>query len=303
MNGLLVLFPFDFMGTTKTIVFDGIAEKIENAGKDAMAKIIKKLDYDAVLAQLIDKLDAKYTLVYVDYRDAFNDDTIAKFINSNDPSILDESIDEWSMDNKYDSCMAIIKETYNDDEKAVIEALELSDELRYAIEERDNGNPLKDMLRNARAHFCYVDILPAETEGCIESYQYTDNPELEYKKIAKASGLSMKEDRKDIEELYHNGASFSISPLVWFFSLSPLDYYDALMAQYKIGKDSIEVTLHGPGLAIRDHCNGAGHSIDTTRKVVVKLSDIKSDEAGNGYSFGVETCGMVRGSYECGFTF
>lgn len=281
----------------------GLAEKIDGIQRAQEKELEAHYDRAAIRESLIEKLDDRYTLIYADYRDAYEPETIATFINAHDPAILDESIDEWIFENRGLSCDTIISETYDDDERAAIDLLELAPELHMEIEQRDDSDPIKDLLKNSQAHFCYVDILPAETEGCIESYQYTSTPVVELRKIAKASGLSMKKDRKAIEELYFNGASFSISPLVWFFVLDPSDYYNALLAQYKSGKDDIMVTLHSPHLAIRDHCNGAGHCIETTRTVTVPLSAIKSDEKGNGYSFGNDVCGLIKSPFEIGFTF
>lgn len=287
----------------KTAVITGIAQRIEEATNEAKEILEKALDRDAIREALIAKLDKTYTLVYADYRDAFDPETIAKFINEHDANVLDESIDEWLFENRGLGADNVIDETFNDDEKAAIDLLELGPELHMEIEQRDDSDPIREMLNHSGPHFCYVDILPAEAEGCIESYQYTRDHEAEYKKIADAAGLDIVKDLEAIKELYHNGASFSISPLVWFFTLDPSDYYAALLAQYKSGKDDIMVTLHKPHLAIRDHCNGAGHYIETSRTVTVPLSSIKSDEKGNGYSFANDTCGLVRAPFEIGFTF
>lgn len=281
----------------------GLAEKIEGAHREQEKALEAQYDRDAIREALIAKLDKTYTLVYADYRDAFNPETIAKFINEHDASVLDESIDEWLFDAQGLGADQVISDTFNEDERAAIDLLELGPELHIEIEQRDDSDPIREMLNHSGPHFCYVDILPAETEGCIESYQYVSDPEPEYKKIADAAGLDIVKDRAAIVELYQNGASFSISPLVWFFALDPSDYYAALLAQYKSGKDDIMVTLHKPHLAIRDHCNGAGHYIETSRTVTVPLSSIKSDEKGNGYSFANDTCGLVRAPFEIGFTF
>lgn len=281
----------------------GLAATIDTAKAEVIDTLAREYDRDAVFSSLIKKLDNKYTLFYADYRDQFDPETIAKFINAHNPEILEEQIDEWFMDARFEAAVNIMKETYDNDEKAAIELLDLSDEIRYAIEERDDSSPIRDLLKNSQSHFCYVDILPAEEDGCLESYLYVKNALLEYKKIAKASGLSLKKDRKGIEELYHNGASTSIAPLVWFFVLDPLDYYNALMKQYKETIEDIRVTLHEPHLAIRDHCHGTGHDIETKRIVTVPLSSIKSDEKSNGYSYAKDVCGLVRAPYEIGFTF
>lgn len=281
----------------------GLAQLLQDTKREQERALEKKYDRDAICEALIAKLDKTYTLVYADYRDQFDTETVAKFINSNDPSVLDESIEEWLYDSRGLGADNVINDTFDDDEKAAIDLLELRPELHMEIEQRDDSDPIRDMLRNSHAHFCYVPILEAETEGCIEASQYSDDHQAEYKKIANAAGLDPVTDRKAIIELYENGATYATASLVWFFLLDPVDYYDAKMAQYKTGKEDIEVTLHKPHLAFRDSWNGSGHVVETMRTITVPLSSIRSDEKGNGYSLGVDVCGLVRAPFECGFTF
>lgn len=295
----------------KTPQFVGFKKRIDEVQDREIMKIANSFDRDAVLAKLLEKLDQSYTLFYADYRDQFDIDDIAKMINSHDSCPLEESLWEWLDDCRWRSAEYAIKEAYDEDELAIMDALDLRHKIRDEIQQRDDSNPVKDILCNSSSVFCFVPITHAEPQDSedtqvLTSYQYiSDDKELieQYKIIAKASGLDLKKDKKKITELYHNGASFSMSPLVWFFSLSPRDYYKALMKQYKEGKDDILVTLHSPALAIRDQWNGAGHCIDTDRIVTVPLSSIKCDEKGNGYSFGIDVCGMSHAPFECGFTF
>jgi hypothetical protein len=116
----------------------------------------------AILAdEIIARLDRTYDLVYVDYRSELSAEQLAALVRG-DFETLWESLDDYESESRYDSCQQIIDNLMSDvladwedatgvDFDYLRDAFwgsEQWDRVRFAIEERDNGDWMRQLCSN-----------------------------------------------------------------------------------------------------------------------------------------------------------
>lgn len=144
----------------------GDSQNDEASGNAANPRTAEQLR-DAMIA----KLDKKYHLIYVDYRDELSDEQV-EMIASNDYDKLWESFEDWESDARYggakyylDELLAdVITDWENEDDvdyselKEEFDGSDLWDEVRYEIEERDESDPAKELASHSPAVLMRVQV-------------------------------------------------------------------------------------------------------------------------------------------------
>jgi hypothetical protein len=127
--------------------------------------------FDRALAALPEKCD----LVYINYDDKLTDEQLRSLLAGN-PLYEDNFFSQWESDCRYQSAVEIIEENVLSEDVLRLEGADMVDELRFALEERDESDPLRDLLGNTPQKWFryYLDVdLPAslfEDETDINGY-------------------------------------------------------------------------------------------------------------------------------------
>jgi len=240
---------------------------------------------------MIEKLQTNYPrgvdLVYVDYRDTFDEnhdrmETLATTGNVGD-------FDDDFVDSEYDSMDYILKETFDSEEVDQIKADEdLHEAFRSWCWEHDKSNPIADILKNTGRRFFFYDT------GISLGEPY--DLEKEAKRVAKYLKISF-EKYGDKLKLLLAQASYG-GNLVILFVASPKD----LQAQYRNKYIRFQ---SGYGLCVMNRSNGSGdHFMVADEPLTFKFlgENLHDDEGFAGYSYAGDVCGLCRWD-ESGFTF
>lgn len=136
---------------------------------------------EQLASEIIERLAKSYDLVYVDYRDEVSDEQAGAIVRG-DMEAFYESCWEWEADNRADACATIIAElaadVVADWERADIDTPNRGDEpdysalaedltgdideyerVRFAIEDRDSGDWVGQLLRNSPNVLLRVSVL------------------------------------------------------------------------------------------------------------------------------------------------
>jgi hypothetical protein len=126
-----------------------------------MTVTLRKTNNRVIAAELITRLDEKYELVYVDYRDKLTDEQVDNIV-SDDMEAFWTSTEEWESNARYESAKFeieqllkdLIREWENEDDEDYDHLTdqflqtEEFDEVRYAIEERDESDWVTRLASN-----------------------------------------------------------------------------------------------------------------------------------------------------------
>ena len=145
-----------------------------------------------ILQAFTDEMQEKYHLVYTHYDDSFNHspDIVQKCMEEREMYPLFELVDDWLNDNRYENSVEIINELkdrlQSDKKYAAVHPYiedwinddENREHLRYCIEERDQSEPVSEIISQTRfrarlTQFTNCDSLPSNYD-MRNTYQYLD---------------------------------------------------------------------------------------------------------------------------------
>lgn len=122
-------------------------------------------------------MDDNYTLSYVDYRESLDNslDTIEKCLEAKNSDALHEKLDEWYSEQEYESVYNIMEDLKKELVKSGYKKWEAEkffeeneEEIKNEIYNRDDSDPLKDLLRNTNKIPVRVELL--SNYDCINSH-------------------------------------------------------------------------------------------------------------------------------------
>lgn len=246
------------------------------------------------LEDVIALLDKKYYLVNIDRGDNLNDNLkpVQKSIRDQDWSYLDESFDDWTCeasDYGVDYAVDKLKKQmkYNFEFVDGESADDIIEEYRYEIEDeirnRDESNPIKDLISNTSFPVAFYDT-------GIETYDRQDSKE-QLHDIKKALNIPQREKKYDktIFELCNN--SYYGGQLVVYFNCDIDDWMS-------IG-DNNTISFKDANIAIINTCNGSGYNVQLEGhefSLPLDLNNFFLDRIIK-YSYTYDVCGM--GSHWC----
>lgn len=253
----------------------------------------KKLSYE----QVKNLLDNRYELIYIDYRDNFDDDPegIQKAIQAQDEFLLEENLYEnWLMDAQDESIDYIFKELKktisNDFELEEEEAEDIIEtyweDLRQEIQERDISNPIHDLLRNTDDPVCFYDT-------GIELFEGYDEADLKNAIRLVKKTLKIKTKKYDTRiSIMLQQASYGGLLVVYFRKDA-----EELM---NIGEANT-ITFKNPMIAVIDMVNGSGDHTDLEGhqfSLPFTPKNIFVDKTFK-YSYTFSVCGMYSNWCDC----
>lgn len=270
-------------------------------------------------------LDAKYHLSYISYDDQLNPKQIQVLLDGDNEWESDEfsRLEEWESENKWRQAREILQDLMGETAFELLDGAngEYIDNLRFAIEDRDESNVLTEMLNNTNQHLFRYDLdldVPDWT-----MLQDTGERRQVYRDIAKAAGLNVfdRATLRTIRELVSESSYGGRLCIIWYDSPA-----NAVKLAQNIGwkpvpkvdpatgasQDESEADLDPNGtvtfsggvyLFIHDAWNGSGYTakFDTVtapwipRKVRIDAKGI------GGYSW-TEIAGPYPPAYESTFT-
>ena len=134
-------------------------------------------------------MDENYTLVWVDYRESFDEsrDLLQKCLEKQSCEDLWSKVEEWYNDAEWEATQEIIKELKNhcidfyDFEEDKVEAFfdEHDDEIRDEIRERDDSTMVNDLIKNTNDIPVRVEML--SNYDCINSCWWESQSGFRYK--------------------------------------------------------------------------------------------------------------------------
>lgn len=160
-----------------------------------------------ILSQAIEALEPTYTLGYVHYSDYLDDERVAKLLEPNGWETVEDDLREAFDEMRWDATMDVAERVVDslgiDDAWDILRSdLASFDELRLAIEERDDFDPLDELLtRTGRVLFRYD--LEHEVSGGTWDWD-DDQEDSEARAIADAAGIDYDANRATILAMLAN---------------------------------------------------------------------------------------------------
>lgn len=239
----------------------------------------------AVMAEVEKLKGYQLELVYVAYDDKLMDEQIDKLV-AGDVEGLDQDMDEWVSESRFHSTCTIIDELLKDlsdewDEDALDEwrSSEDMDEVRFAIEERDTSEPLKELARNSGQVMLRV-LLKDEDD----SYSYQ---EIEEAEVLREIGLPASEKNLEtMAEIIANASpEFSVCMVSALASVDVSDLYDLLWMN-----DPAVLEITNPGIWLGNPFAGSGWADQLEGTILVKREDLRTDKGAFGYGWQDVAC-------------
>lgn len=230
--------------------------------------------------EAIKKLDKSYTLIYTDYRDVIEDPKIFKEIIENGYPEYDfiDSYGEW----QWESANQIMKELFSD-----VDIEDIEDDVRIAIMERDDSDPLGETIRRTGEFVAYYELGE-------ETYGIYGDPKEDMQTILKL--LKTNKKHPSYKELTEILAEASYGGNICFMFCSDLSAFYG-----NPDKDPKYIIFTDPTIAIMDRFNGSGDfvQIKGTYTLPFDRTKIKSDDAESGYSLIGQVFGTGRDAVDC----
>jgi hypothetical protein len=257
---------------------------------DGEAYDLRRKFYDDCLTNLL----GEYELVYVDYRDQLTDEQVA-WLAAKDWESLDASMDEWLDDVRYESADYHRTEVMDETEAEWAEAhgheiaeavrsafrdTDLHDELRYAIEDRDRSNPLRDLAGNTPR------VLMRQVLG---EARLTSEDDIEDLILADLGVPDIEHNREAIRNTLPECGEWVQAMIVC--AVDPSDLYNTMTAK--------EVEVIDPYLYLGNPYMGDGYCEEQLHAAIrLDRDSLTTDKSAFGYGW-EEIAGVYVSAYEC----
>lgn len=265
----------------------------------------KKRTPESVKNAVIARLADKYTLAYVEYDDGLTDEQIAVLLKGENPyeSSAFSDWDEWDSDNRYDGAITVIKDVCEDDEYDILEEdSEALDEVRFAVQDRDDSDTITALLDNTNHKLFRYDLdYELEPDSWNWSVEETDTAARE---MADACRLPHTDKilsaMRDIIVEASYGGNFYV---IWYGSpKEAVDLASAIDGTHDKSNPGT-VTFSRPRLLVLDRMNGSGMDggVDVDITLPIVPGNVTLDDEDFGYSW-TQTAGPYNPAYACDLT-
>ena len=246
--------------------------------------------------RILDLLDKKYQLTFVDRNDDLGDmlEDVEKVIQTREYHHLEEKLFDtyfenecYGIDNALDELKTSIMAEFEVEEERAESFIEkYRDYIQDEINDRDESDTTKDLIRNTSEQIFYYHLEDGEISENYDSESYKES----IKTIKKALGIKLRDSSYDrqINELIDN-AGYGGNLEIFF-----CDNIDGYMPVYPEKKVKY-ITFKNPEVAIVNRWNGSGHNV-TFKGLEVKVKfdwdNLRLDK-NHGYSYTYDICGMI----------
>lgn len=239
--------------------------------------------YDATVAELKER----YDLVYIDYRDELSDEDVQNLLNG-EVDKVEERLEEYTSENRHRGAEYEVEQLLTDEQRELLEEHDLLYDLQDEIKDRDESDPIRDMLRNTPQKLMTVDL-----DHEVPDYTLREDDEFEQilADIAEAAGIELAANRDALAEMVGNASYGGRLMVIW--------YGDAEAA---IG--ATKATWTDPSLLVYNGWNGSGFDGEVKGSVTrdLKAGDIVLDSTRGRYSW-EQIAGVHRPAYSCSVDF
>lgn len=256
-----------------------------------MADISKDDLVQAAVDLVISRLDEKYELVHVDYRDSLSDEQIQHlFAEETDwDKVLDP---DWEAENRSQGVKAVLENLLDDDARDFLdEHGDAAEQVRYAIEERDESDPVGDLMRNTdNKLFRYR--LDGEADGFPWGRSEEQN-EKAARSLAASAGVDFTQNVKAFRELVWNASYGSGLYVLWRGPIEPV-YEAVCKVRHHDPAPEFPVQWTDPELLVLDRLNGSGYAVPVKGTVRVTFDPdrlhLDAQRLKGGYSWSDVVC-------------
>lgn len=236
--------------------------------------------YADVRDELLKRIDGKtYPLVYVDYRDELSDKSVAAIVKG-DYETLDEENWEWESDSRDESAKTIIEELFQEIDDLEFDfdeffGTEEYDEVRFAVEDRDDSEPYKQLCRNTGNTLLRIEAIGEDNGWAFQ--------EVTPAQILDQIGFERSEHNvKAIDKcLLEVSPEFGVTMGYWVIGADIEVLYNL-----PVREGDYEVEIVNPFLFLGNPFSGRGWITEVALEgiVTVQRSDLRSDKDAFGYS-------------------
>lgn len=208
----------------------------------------------AAVALTVSHLDKKYELVYVDRGDRLTDDQIRKLL-AGDEEVLDE---DWVSENRWHGVNAVLDSLLDKEARGFLDEHGALEQVREAIEERDESDPIRDLMRGTGSKlFRYR--LDAHAES--GTWKFSDEQlSSAARALAAAAGVDFWDNCVALRELVANASCGGSLHVLWRGDIKPV--YDAVCTvRFKDHAPEVTVQWTDPELLLLDQWSGTGYTV------------------------------------------
>ena len=255
--------------------------------------------------EIIKRLDQSYDLVYVDYRDQLSDSQVSALVRGDD--WLEESW-EWESDSRYRGTTHIIGDLAKDvvrawsDEAgadpgfllaALNDAVDEWERVRFAIEERDTGSWVKQLIGQTPSALLRINVLDED-----HAYAFED---VSTRRVLRDIGLRATRSNLETVRYVLANASPEYSVLLGYWIVGA-----AVADIHALPNDpEAEIDIVNPYLYLGNPFTGSGfiseRPVDGVARV--KRKDLRTDKDAFGYAVDEIYGGLRASDFECKLQF
>jgi hypothetical protein len=254
--------------------------------KDAL-KAATERSNNTVYERALATLPEKVTLGYVDYDDSLSDNQIRSLF-AGEWLYEDASFDEWYSDMRAHNANESIKENVDEEDREILDEALLLDELRYALEERDDWDPASELLNRTGTKWMRYKVGLDVPDTCFVSDEELAETVAEILSAVNLDETHAPAVRAMLAEASHTGSLW----VFWHGDIAPL-----VEAAQRVDADGNPVpqtvTFTGADLLNYDGFGGAGYSTEFPMDLTITLPFDRDNlrlDAGDG-SFSDWVCG------------
>jgi hypothetical protein len=242
--------------------------------------------------EAIAQLDEKYSLCFVDYDERLTGEQVEHLV-AGDTEKLWESLDEWEMESRWYGVKYVIDNTFTDEEWDSLSS-EDQDEVRYAIEERDESDWVTELISHTSNPLLRINCISEDDSFSFEPVE--PGQVLDLLDIDEPTTGLFGHDEHNMKvvnaTLLECSPEYSVLMGYWVISVD-------LETLYKAQDDS-KIKITNPHLWLGNPFAGSGWLTEEPLHgtIVVDRADIHTDKAAFGYSIDEIFGGVTASSYE-----
>jgi hypothetical protein len=233
---------------------------------------MRKRDAKRLLKRLVAGLEDSYDLIYVDYRDELNEKQVNAIVEGDTETLFDDLDSDWEYQSRHAGSTYVIEQITTEEEREALEQHDLIDELREAIEEREDGSWMHQLIGHTSDPLLRVCLADEDADLSFH--------EVSVDQFLTRTGLPDTEhNRKTAAEVIANASpEYSVNLL---YALVTVD----LKKLYDLPEDVTQVWITNPDIWMGSPFSGSGYCESFEGRILVKREDLHTDKSAFGYGW------------------
>jgi hypothetical protein len=219
-----------------------------------MAEVLMADLAQAAAELTVSRLDEKYALVHIDRGDRLTDDQVQKLI-AGDEEVLDE---DWVSENRWHGVNLVLDEILDEGARDFLEEHEALEQVREAIEDRDESDPIRDLMRETGSKLLRYRL---DAEAAAGAWKFSDEQvNSAAHALAAAADIDFWDNCEALRELVAHASYGGGLYVLWRGDIKPV--YDAVCTvRFSDTASKVTVQWTDPELLLLDQWNGSGHTV------------------------------------------